>query len=289
MNDSPLAAAITRATAHARASGALLPLGIEQSTISGGAFAFSVFCLTSLALKDAAKLFNPNPGARPVNPFLPYEQDLFVANLSDTHVAILNKFPLFERHILMVTRAFEEQLSLLTVPDFATVARTLTELDGLVFYNGGVVAGASQPHKHLQWVPSGTFAIETALPATASCGELQQLPAFHFRHALVALDEDIVADPVKAGPYLHEIFYRTCTHCGITATNDMLPPYNLLAGRRWLLLVPRSVEHWECGTEKVSMNAMSFAGSIFVRRSEHMELVRKAGPMALLNAVTYPA
>ena len=37
------------------------------------------------------------------------------------------------------------------------------------------------------------------------------------------------------------------------------------------------------------MNAMSFAGSIFVRRSEHMELVREAGPMALLNAVTYSA
>ena len=45
----------------------------------------------------------------------------------------------------------------------------------------------------------------------------------------------------------------------------------------------------ECSrTEKVSMNAMSFAGSIFVRRSEHMELVREAGPMALLDAVTYP-
>ncbi len=289
MNDANLAAAITRATDHARATGALLPLGIEQSTISGGGFAFSVFCLSSLALKDAAKLFHPNPGAKPVNPFLPYEQDLFVANLSATHVAILNKFPLFERHILMVTRVFEEQLSLLTIPDFTAVAKTLTELDGLVFYNGGIVAGASQPHKHLQWVPSGTFAIEAALPATANCGELQKLPAFNFRHALVALDEKIMADPATAAPYLHEIFYRACAHCGIKAVNGMLPPYNLLAGRRWLLLVPRSVEHWECGPEKVSMNAMSFAGSIFVRRSEHMELMREAGPMALLDAVTYPA
>lgn len=289
MNHSPLAAAIARATAHARASGALLPLAIEQSTMKGGGFEFSVFCLSSLALKDAAKLFHPNPGAKPSNPFLPYEQDLFVANLSNTHVAILNKFPLFQRHILMVTRAFEEQISLLTIPDFATVAKALTELDGLAFYNGGVIAGASQPHKHLQWVPSGTFAIETALPAKANRGELRQLPAFHFRHALVALDENIVADPTRSAEYLHEIFYRACAHCGIKATDGMLPPYNLLAGRRWLLLAPRSCEHWECGTEKVSMNAMSFAGSIFVRHPEQMELVRKAGPMALLNAVTYPA
>lgn len=288
MNESTLAAAITRATDHARATGALRPLAIEQSTIRGGGFVFSVFCLSSLALKDAAKLFNPNPGAKPTNPFLPYEQDLFVANLSDTHVAILNKFPLFEHHILMVTRAFEEQLSLLTITDFGAVATTLAELDGLVFYNGGVVAGASQPHKHLQWVPSGTFAIEAAMPGAANCGELQQLPAFHFRHALVALDEKIVTDPMKAAAYLHEIFYRACAHCGIKATDGMLPPYNLLAGRRWLLLVPRSVEHWECGTEKVSMNAMSFAGSIFVRRPEQMELAREAGPMALLDAVTYP-
>lgn len=37
------------------------------------------------------------------------------------------------------------------------------------------------------------------------------------------------------------------------------------------------------------MNAMSFSRSIFVWRSEHMELVREAGPMALLKAMTYPA
>ena len=289
MTDSTLAAAITRATDHARAIGALLPLASEQISLCENGIEFYVRWLSSMALKDAARLFNPGSKPANFNPFLPYEQDLFVADLSPTHIALLNKFPLFEKHILMVTRAFEEQTSLLTLADFATVAKTLTELDGLAFYNGGVVAGASQPHKHLQWVPSGTFAIEAALPTAANCGQLQQLPAFHFRHALVALDEKVVADPTQAAPYLHEIFYRACAHCGITATDGMLPPYNLLAGRRWLLLVPRSCEHWECGTEKVPMNAMSFAGSIFVRRPEQMELVREAGPMALLNAVTYPA
>ena len=37
--------------------------------------------------------------------------------------------------------------------DFDALARGLAAIDGLAFYNGGTVAGASQPHKHLQLVP----------------------------------------------------------------------------------------------------------------------------------------
>ena len=61
-----------------------------------------------------------------------------------------------------------------------------------------------------------------------------------------------------------------------------------LVARGWLLVVPRSVEFWTSGDVNVSMNAMSFAGSLFVRQPEQIELIRRAGPMALLKAVTYP-
>ena len=272
---------IRRATAHARQTGALLPLASEHLDLPEGGIDFRIHWLSSLALKDAAKLLNPSPAAKAVNPFLPYEPDLFVANLSATHVALLNKFPLFEHHILMVTRAFEEQLADLTAADFDAIATTLRQLDGLVFFNGGRIGGASQPHKHLQWVPGGTFSIEAALPDSLPAGRAARLAAFPFRHAFVALPEGC------DGPGLLAAFRTACAACGTTATDGMLPPYNLLVARRWLLLVPRSLEHWGDGDGKVSMNAMSFAGSLFVRRPEQIEAVRQAGPMALLRAVTY--
>ena len=284
MNATPLAAAIARAIERA-----LLPLASEQVSLVEGGIEFRAHWLSSLALKDAAKLFNTADKPADYNPFLPYEQDLWVADLSATHVALLNKFPLLEKHILMVTRRFEEQLASLTRADFDAVAQTLAALDGLVFYNGGTLGGASQPHKHLQWVPSGSFALETILPAAEQPGQPRRLAAFDFRHAFISLDEGQSTDPARAAAYLHGAFNQACAACGIAAENGKLPPYNLLAGRRWMLVVPRRRESWEEGGERVSMNAMSFAGSLFVRRTEQIELLRRAGPLALLKAVTYPA
>lgn len=271
---------IHRATAHARSTGALLPLASEHLDLPEAGIDFRVHWLSSLALKDAAGLLNPDPAMKKVNPFLPYEEDLFVADLSATHIALLNKFPLFEHHILMVTRSFEEQLSMLTGADFEAIARTLADLDGLVFYNGGRVGGASQAHKHLQWVPPGTFSIEAVLPKFAPMAGVGRLAVFPFRHALVRLRS-------ASGPALNDAFRFCCQACGIAPVDGMLPPYNLLVARGWLLLVPRSVEHWVGGDGKVPMNAMSFAGSLFVRQPEQIETVRRAGPMALLKAVTF--
>lgn len=272
---------IRHATARAKATGALLPLASEHLDLPAAGIDFRVHWLSSLALKDAAKLLNPAPAARDFNPFLPYEQDLFVADLSPSHVALLNKFPLFEHHILMVTRAFEEQLSELTPEDFAAVAMVLDRLGGLVFFNGGRVGGASQAHKHLQWVPDGTFPVEAALAGHMTAARGGRLSAYPFRHALAALPADCDATRLGAA------FRAACDDCGLRAANGLLPPYNLLVARGWLLLVPRSREHWGDDDGKVSMNAMSFAGSLFVRRQQQIEAVRQAGPMALLEAVTF--
>ncbi len=68
-------------------------------------------------------------------------------------MAILNKFNVVDNHLLIVTREFEQQRSLLTLRDFEALWRCLNEYDSLGFYNGGPEAGASQPHKHLQLVP----------------------------------------------------------------------------------------------------------------------------------------
>ena len=51
---------------------------------------------------------------RDENPFLPYDERAEVAEISSTHVCLLNRFPVFANHLLVVTRAFEPQASLLT-------------------------------------------------------------------------------------------------------------------------------------------------------------------------------
>lgn len=79
--------------------------------------------------------------------FLPYETSLFVADLSDSHVCILNKYNVLATHLLLITRAYESQDKLLTLADFDALLGVVAENGGLGFFNGGKKAGASQHHK----------------------------------------------------------------------------------------------------------------------------------------------
>ena len=148
-----LAAATRERTRGALASGALLPIATRQCLHDAGAMRFVVRTMSSLARRDESRsAAEASPGPRR-NPFLPYEDALYVAAITPTHVALLNKFPVQDDHLLIVTRAFAPQEALLDADDFLALAACLAEVDGLAFYNAGEVAGASQPHKHLQLVP----------------------------------------------------------------------------------------------------------------------------------------
>src|SRR5262249_47951560 len=151
---SELWAAIVERTRAALASGALQPIATEQRVVEDAGVPFVVRSVSSLERKrlEARRLEGANEeGAR--NPLMPPEPPLTGGDLTPTHVGVLNKYPVVEHHLLVVTKAAAPQEAALDRDDFLAVARCLAELDGLVFYNGGREAGASQPHKHLQLVP----------------------------------------------------------------------------------------------------------------------------------------
>ena len=58
-------------------------------------------------------------------------------------------------------------------------------------------------------------------------------------------------------------------------------PYNLLLTRRWMLVVPRAVEHWR----RVSINSLGFAGSLLVRDRRELAELRETGPVEVLRRV----
>ena len=62
-----------------------------------------------------------------------------------------------------------------------------------------------------------------------------------------------------------------------------LPPYNLLATRDWMLLVPRSCAE----SHGINVNAMGFAGSLLVRCRATPEAAG-AGAAEILRQVTPP-
>ncbi|MEM5312875.1 DUF4922 domain-containing protein [Paraburkholderia sp. JHI869] len=297
-----LRAAIEQQTAHALACGALHPIETAHTFIDDGGMRFYVRVAGNLARKEAARLTPQTSVAStaqpPRDPFLPYEPDLFVADLSATHVALLNKFNVIDQHLLIVTRRYEPQEALLDVADFAALIEALHQIDGLGFYNGGAAAGASQPHKHLQMVPlplSGDG--PHAAPLEALLGDAQTVhgarpiaivPGLAFRHAFarLALGPDTgTAD--SAAQVALDCYRALLDAAGVPAIDvagvaHQGAPYNLLVTRRWMLVVPRLAE---C-VEGISVNSLGFAGSFFVRNAAQLQTLAQLGPMTALERVS---
>lgn len=276
-----LPAAADAAVRRARATGALRPIASDAQEIAEGGLRFAVRVL-------AARAPGPSRAAAPgVDPFADPEPDLVVGPLSDTHLCLLNKFPVLERHLLLVTRACAPQEAWLDAADWNALGRGLAGIDGLGFYNGGPTAGASQPHKHLQLVPFPLGPGGSALPiapwiAAARPGPRPRaLPDAPFRHAFARLTSDAWSDPAA----IADLADATLAAVGVRplAGPDgprQSAPYNLLATRRWLLAVPRVRGE----VEGIPVNALGFAGSLVVGDAAGLARLREAGPLAVLRA-----
>lgn len=289
-----LAAAVDEKTRCALETGALQPIETEQTLVEDGGVPFLVRAVSSLARKDEerSRLAADSAGrGRPENPFLPPDPDLTVAEVSPTHLAVLNKFNVIERHLLVVTRGFEHQETLLTEGDFRALFTCMAELGGLGFYNGGAVAGASQEHKHLQLVPLFPLAGGRGIPMERLFGGSgPRCPGLPFAHAFGRLGASIPAAPGEAAAEAHRLYRELLALLGIGESRRegerrQSAPYNLLIAGDWMLAVPRRSERFG----SVSVNALGFAGSLFVRDQAELAMIRSAGPMRVLAAVAGPA
>jgi ATP adenylyltransferase len=255
-------------TAAALASGALQPIATETVLLEADGVRFLVHVLARVERKERAGAAQQATGA---NPFLPYDPALFAADVSGTHVCLLNKFPVVPRHALLVTRSFEEQEAWLGAADFEALAACLVEAPAFAFYNAGPAAGASQRHKHLQLVPVPLGPGPEAFPLEplVAAGRLP------FRAVTARVDG---RDPGA----LHASYRAALRALDLEADAAPRGPYNLLATREWLVAVPRRRERFD----GIQVNALGFAGSLFVRDPAELERLRAVGPLAVLRAVS---
>jgi len=286
---------IERASGRALASGALLPIPTDHAFIEDGGVRFFVRVLAGLRRKSEARKEQDAAAqaGKNSNPFLPPEKDLTVADITDTHLAILNKFNVVERHLLVITRHFEEQESLLTQADFEALWLCLAEFNALGFYNGGAAGGASQRHKHLQIVPLPLAPEGPPVPmqplldqAARDDAGREAIPAFPFRNAFMRIPAELWKTPGDAARWTEQAYGRMLRQVGMdppsrNETRRQSHPYCLLVTREWLLLVPRSKEHFE----EISFNSLAYAGSLFVWNERLLGRLRAYGPFNALREV----
>ncbi|MGB5636874.1 MAG: phosphorylase [Waterburya sp.] len=285
----------TQRTKTARESGALKSIETEYHLIQQHDISFVVRTLSNLARKEQAQkqqCQQKNKLGKRIDPFLPYEPDLFVGDISPTHICLLNKFNVVDNHLLIVTRAFEEQTDLLNLEDFVALWSCMQEIKGLAFFNGGKTAGASQRHKHLQLIPLPFlpnvlhFPLDKAIARITFQNSLGKIDSFPFRHSIATLDIAPNHSVEAAAQIMLQCYHALLNTVGWQlddCTRKQPGAYNFLATRNWMLIVPRSQESFQ----NIAINSLGFAGSLFVRDHAALELLKELTPLKLLTKVAF--
>lgn len=276
-------------TQHALECGSLQPIPTTYEWVEHNGIRFVVRILANLQRKIAAK----QAQSKTFNPFLPYDTDLFVTDLSPTHLVLLNKFNVMDHHLLIVTREFESQDDFLNAQDFQALALGLSEVDGLAFYNGGFKAGASQPHKHMQivplpFVPDGSrLPLESLLLENAGAEQAGANPRLPFQHLVTRFEKLDFTQPKALSMYLLEVYRHLMGALNLMSLDSTKPSpeaYNLLMTREWMCIVPRSQESFA----DIPINALGFSGALLVKNPEQLAYLQEIGPLTVLQNVGCP-
>jgi ATP adenylyltransferase len=127
------------------------------------------------------------------------------------------------------------------------------------------------------------------LPGQGPVAAVVTIPAFPFLHSYAMLRPDIADTPREAAIETFELYTAMLKSVGMNAPGTSTlthqsHPYCFVVTRRWMLLVPRSREHFE----NISLNSLAFAGSFYVGNKEQMERLRDFGPINALRTVSMP-
>jgi len=259
-------------------SGAILPFETELVKIQDRGVDFIV-----RVVRDSFRKAHPYDPKKHKNnefdPFLNYDKNLFVSDITDTHFCLLNKYNVVDYHLLLVTRNFEEQQSFLTPADFYALNLCMKEFNSFAFYNSGKDAGASQRHKHLQLVPvpleSSSFSVplEAIINGYEIKDSISVCPELPFKHRIIFFSEYNAENMYKHYSALMDAL----------SIKNPLTPYNLLITNSWMMVIPRKKEYYK----QISVNALGFAGSLLVMDKKQLEIVKREGPFKILQKVAF--
>ena len=264
--------AALRRSETARACGALVPLATELLALPE----LDPFVLRRLVSATPRHL---RAGGPKPNPFLPWEPELEVARLGDSHLLLLNKYPVQPGHLLLITQRWSPQAGWLEDRDWEAVATVSADTGGLWFFNSCGTAGASQPHRHLQLLPRSVDQPSCPLAPT-----YQRLLEGHQDPLPWCCAISAREDHSGAGSDLAGLYRRHAAQLGLGQPGEDPRPrhaYNLLFDRDWFVTVRRCQEHGA----GFSINGLGFAGYLLITPRSDLNWLRQHGPWQLLASV----
>ncbi|KAF1934035.1 5',5'''-P-1,P-4-tetraphosphate phosphorylase 2 [Didymella exigua CBS 183.55] len=292
------------------------------------------FC-PSLAKKPIPKLEKPSP--TPKKHFDPFDNPSPSLHITDiptdapTHLLVLNKFPIIANHFILATKTNKQQTHILEQDDLQATYACLKAWGEdatqgskqkrlFAFFNSGEHSGASQPHRHLQFLPVENMRdhegangwgllIDLILKSGKVAGSMPywqdpNIPFAHFGrrfdaeptgeqlvsiyNELYGLAKDAVDDFIAKDPG------RFALHP--TEGGDSPISYNLAMTTEGMVILPRRSEGTMLkrpdGNEIgfVALNGTTLGGTMLVKNQEERDVLRsQQGKLdSILNTIGIP-
>ncbi len=212
------------------------------------------------------------------NPFKPWEKILEIDSIGKHHQLILNKFPVQLGHILLITNDWKEQNGWIDLNDWEAIKIVNQDTTGLWFFNSGPLAGASQPHRHIQLLRRE--------PSEISCPREKWILNFSkLNYKKNRFCENILIKKFSKSlckENIYAIYVDLSNKLGLGDPEiDIRPryPYNLIFTNKWMALIKRKRDN----IHGISINALGFAGYILVTENSNITYLKKYGPEKLLE------
>ena len=223
--------------------------------------------------------FKKNTSIGPkINPFKPWDNILEIDSIGKYHQLILNKYPVQLGHILLITNEWKEQNGWIDIKDWEAIKEVNNDTTGLWFFNSAPLAGASQPHRHIQLLRREP--LELSCPREKWILDFNNVKNKNQRFCKNLLLKKFSKTLNEEN--IHQIYKDLSYKLGLGDPRvDKKPkyPYNLIFTNRWMLLIKRKIDN----LYGISVNALGFAGYILVTEKSDIKYLKKFGPEKLLE------
>ncbi|ORY19763.1 HIT-like domain-containing protein [Clohesyomyces aquaticus] len=280
-------------------------------------------------LKDDASA----PKKKKSDPFDNPPADLLIAEIPKTqpnHLLVLNKYPVIRKHFIIATKTHKPQTHVLEQDDLEATYACLKAWQNdqasgehkrlFAFFNSGEHSGASQPHRHLQFLPVESMKegeqsagwdllidlISSQSNANVASSEPLQHPGIPFSHFAMRLPAN--PTPSQLLQTYNQLYQSAKRSVEVYAKNNpdfslhyaeegFLPiSYNLAITTAAMTICPRRSEgHMlirDDGSEVgfVALNGTTLAGTLMVKNQEEWDVLRAQPEKldAILEAIGVP-
>jgi len=272
----------------------------------------------SLAKKPTGKQSKETkPSGPKPDPFENPPADLLVTEVpvqNPTHILVLNKFPIIPCHFILATKLNKRQTASLEADDLAATYACLKAWEGderrlFAFFNSGEHSGASQPHRHVQFVPVEEMNRDApegawrpfldlvhengSVVATKDGVELRAEKGIPFQHFVASLPQQPSAEKLEE---VYGVLYQAAKQAvnEYTSTKegkdlelhpvesgDLPISYNLAMTTSAMGIVPRRNEAYvlrndtEDSAGTVALNGTLLAGTLMVKGAAEWEWLKE--------------